>query len=91
MDLVSKQSVLALIREHLPFGTAVQEDIQEDSQLSELGLDSLHLITMLLMLQREYQIDMCSIAERGMPTTVSELLAVIQCSTLHTGPTAKVD
>lgn len=83
MDLTTKDRVLKLIKEHLPFGPSLQEDIQDDSQLSELGLDSLHLITMLLMLQREYSMDMCSIAEKGMPSTVSELLLLIERSTAN--------
>lgn len=75
MAAIPKEHILALITEHLPFGASQPGEIREDSQLAELGLDSLHLITLLLRLQREYAMDINAMVEHGMPGTVSELMA----------------
>lgn len=76
--MATKESVLALIKEHLPFGADLQGDVKEDSLLVELGLDSMHLIMMLLMMQREYSIDMESMTENGMPSTIADLVALVE-------------
>ncbi|MGC3982795.1 MAG: phosphopantetheine-binding protein [Steroidobacteraceae bacterium] len=78
MTVVSKESVLILIKQHLPFGSDLQEEIGGNTLLAELGLDSLHLITLLLTLQREYSIDMASLTQDGTPETVSDLVALVE-------------
>lgn len=75
--MVTIESVLTLIKEHLPFGSDLQAEVREDSLLAELGIDSLHLINMLLKLQREYSMDIESMTENGMPNTVSDLVALV--------------
>ena len=77
MATVNKESILKLIKSNLPFGSDLQGQVREDSLLTDLGVDSLHLITMLLVLQHEYSVDMESMTETGMPATVADLVALV--------------
>jgi acyl carrier protein len=72
-----KQEVLESIRLQLP---AADPDlvISEESVLAELGLTSLHLISLVLALQQQYGLEVDSLVEHGMPITVGDLVTLVQ-------------
>ena len=73
----TRKSILASIKDKLPL--EVDGDvIHEESVLAELGMDSLRLITLFLALRREYSLEMRDIAERGLPTTVGDLITLVE-------------
>lgn len=74
----TRQEIIARICSHLPFATDPSVDIGEESKLTDLGVNSLHLITLLLTLQEEYSINAEHAANLGMPTTVGELVTFIE-------------
>ncbi|MDY6946852.1 MAG: acyl carrier protein [Pseudomonadota bacterium] len=72
-----KDDIVTLIKKNLPFAADRGVAIGDDTILADLGMDSLHLITMLLILQRQYGIEIERVAETGMPATVAELVALV--------------
>jgi len=59
--------------------------LQEESLLSDFGVNSFHLIAILFELKREYGLgDEWSLPSR-MPGTVSELVALVECGLPQTG------
>lgn len=74
----TRQTIVRLIKANLPFGADDDSDIGEASILADLGVDSLHLITMLLELQREHDFDVGSLTQYGMPATVGDLVSLVE-------------
>jgi acyl carrier protein len=77
----TRRQVFDRIREHFPFGLDPAMQVSEDSVLADLGLTSLHLITLVMSLQRRYHLDMEKLAAVGLPVTVRDLVDI-----LHSGP-----
>lgn len=76
--MVTKESLLELIKENLPFGADVPGEVREDSLLAELGLDSMRLLNMLLVLQDRYSMDIERMTENGMPSTIADLVTLVE-------------
>jgi acyl carrier protein len=74
----ARDEVIARIRENLPFNSDSETMLDERDALSDLGVTSLHLITLLLTLQDEYGLDIDRATSAGMPATVGELVSLIQ-------------
>lgn len=88
--LGTRQEIINRIRTHLPFGADPNCDISEDSVLADLGVDSLHLITLMLTLQEEFSFNTDSAGRSGLPTTVGDLVALVE-SGLDEKPTVPVE
>jgi acyl carrier protein len=73
----TRQQVLDRIRRELPFGLDPAMEVSEDSVLADLGLTSLHLLTLMLELQRQYGLDMEKLAAAGLPVTMKDLVDML--------------
>jgi acyl carrier protein len=73
----TRKQVLDRIREQLPFGLDPAMQVGEDSVLADLGLTSLHLLTLVLELQRRYGLDMEKLAAAGLPVTMKDLVDML--------------
>jgi acyl carrier protein len=73
----TRDAIIARISATLPFG-ADPSELEEDRLLSDLGVTSLHLITLLMTLQQDYSLDVDQMIQAGMPTTVRELVTLIE-------------
>lgn len=78
----SRSAILDRILEHLPQDHRSRSIVTEDANLAEYGVASLHLITLLLELQREFGLRSDALADADMPATVGELVSLIQTN-LH--------
>lgn len=56
----------------------------EDSDLANLGMTSLHLITVLMQLQQEYDFSMDALLDAGLPKTVGDLVTLVEGSRCRT-------
>lgn len=74
----ARQRIIADISAKLPFGAISETDIKDDTSLAEIGLTSLHLVSIIVALQREYSVDVASLIQIGMPTTVGDLVTLIE-------------
>ena len=74
----TREQFFTRLRSYLPFGKDGALNVTEDSVLSDLGVNSLHLITLLLELQHEYPFDVDQATQNGMPTTVGDLMLIVQ-------------
>jgi acyl carrier protein len=74
----TRQDIISRIRVHLPFGADPSCEVREEAVLADLGVNSLHLITMLLTLQQEFSLDVELVTLRRLPTTVSDLVTLIE-------------
>ena len=70
----TRKQILSEIRAHLPF----QGDVQEETALAELGVSSLHLVTLVLALQRQYGLDIGQLIQLGMPVTVGDVVTFVE-------------
>jgi acyl carrier protein len=70
----TRDNLLERVRKHFPFPLSSPDDIQEGRILADLGLTSLHLLTLVLTLQREYGFDIDQLADIGMPVTVGAMI-----------------
>ncbi len=50
----------------------------EDSDLATLGITSLHLITVLMELQQEYDFSMDALVDAGLPKTVRDIVTLVE-------------
>jgi hypothetical protein len=73
-----RRQIIERVRNLLPSGVGHQLDMSEESVLSDLGLNSLHLITALLELQREYNLSDEWCTRAPMPCTVGELVTLVE-------------
>jgi acyl carrier protein len=73
----TRQQVLDRIRRELPFGLDPAMEVNEDSVLADLGLTSLHRLTLMLELQRQYGLDMEKLAAAGLPVTMKDLVDML--------------
>jgi acyl carrier protein len=74
----TRKQVLDRIRGQFPFGLDPSMQVDEDSVLADLGLTSLHLLTLMLELQRQYGLDMERLAEAGLPVTMKDLVDMLE-------------
>jgi acyl carrier protein len=74
----SRSEIFDRILDHLPIDARSRHAVTEDATLAQYGVASLHLITLLLELQREFELGGESLADADMPTTVGELVSLIQ-------------
>ena len=74
----SREDIIARIRSALPFGADTNVKLADELVLADLGVTSVHLITMLLTLQREYGLDLAQMTYAGMPSTVGELVTLVE-------------
>ena len=74
----SNSQIVERIRNQLPSGASGEVEIMEESALTDLGVNSLHLITALLELQREYGPSDDWFAQVCMPSTVGELVTLVE-------------
>ena len=77
----SRDIIIARIRAHLPFGADRTCEVSEESVLADLGITSLHLITMLLTLQYEHGLEIDGMLRLGMPVTVGDLVRLLEPGT----------
>ena len=75
-----RTSILAAIRAQLPYPIEEGYELTESSLLADLGVTSLHLITLLLALQQDYALDPDRASRVGMPETVGELISFVEHS-----------
>ena len=73
----SKDS-LAAIRSELQGAVDPTRIVCEDTVLADLGMSSLHVISVALTLQRKYGLSVDRMIERGMPTTVGDLAGLLE-------------
>jgi|KBSMisStaDraftv2_1062788.scaffolds.fasta_scaffold186152_2 acyl carrier protein len=73
----TRKQVLERIRGQFPFGLDPAMEVDEDAVLADLGLTSLHLLTLMLELQRQYGLDVEKLAEAGMPVTMKDLVDML--------------
>jgi acyl carrier protein len=74
----TRESIIARIKDNLPFAEDPDSPIRDESVLADLGVNSLHLITMLLALKQEYSLDLESMARYRMPTTIGDLVTLVE-------------
>jgi acyl carrier protein len=74
----ARNDIIAAIRACLPFAADPACEVREESVLAELGVNSLHLITLLLTLQQDYAFDIDRITQLGLTMTVGDLATVIE-------------
>ncbi len=73
-----RQAILASIKANLPFGADPHCTIEEGSVLADFGVNSLHVITLLLSLQQEYSLDVDQMDRIEMPATVGDLAQLVE-------------
>ena len=76
----SKHHLLARIRAHFPGEPARDCELREEFVLADLGLNSLSTTSIVLKLQEEYELDIDSISQRGLPVTVGDLVRLVEDS-----------
>jgi acyl carrier protein len=74
----TRDDIITRIRANLPFGADSNSEVREESLLADIGVNSLHLITMLLVLQQEYSLDVDQVTPTDMPTTVGDLVTLVE-------------
>lgn len=80
-----RQQIIERVRSLIPNSAAPETAMQEESVLSELGVNSFHLIAMLFELKKEYGLgDEWSLPSR-MPSTVCELVTLVECGLSRAG------
>lgn len=75
--MVNREDVLAIIRANTPLSGDAGAVINDETALSEIGLTSLHLVTLLLTFQQQYGLDINGAIASGMPATMGELISMI--------------
>jgi acyl carrier protein len=78
--MITREDIISRIKAALPSGTDPHFEVLEESALSDLGVSSIHLITMLLTLRREYGLDIDQVTYARMPSTVGELVSLVENS-----------
>jgi acyl carrier protein len=73
-----RQAIMASIKASLPFGSDPHCNIDAGTVLADLGVNSLHVITLLLSLQQEYSWDVDQMERLEMPTTVGDLVRLVE-------------
>lgn len=72
-----RQQILDRIREHVPFGPDPEAGLHEGANLTDVGLTSLHLITLLTIFEQRYGVDLGKVYEAGSPVTIGDLVTTI--------------
>jgi acyl carrier protein len=75
-----REDILEVIKTHLPFASDPSCVVRGDSALEDLGVTSLHLITMLLSLQEHFGLNVDLIGESGVPGSIDELVTLVESS-----------
>lgn len=74
----ARERLLKKISEHILDMSRDKPEIREDSVLFDLGVDSMGMINMLLMLEKEFGLDFDRMIGSTPPKTVSDLLDVAE-------------
>ena len=75
---MDRRQIIEQVRNLLPLGVGAEIELHEELALADLGLNSLHLITTLLELQRRYGFGDEWVAPTRMPCTVGELVTLVE-------------
>jgi len=75
----TREDIVTLIRSEWPELPGSLLGMADEAILAELGLTSIDLITMVLTLQRKYNLDLDRMIQCGMPVTFGDLVGMI-CS-----------
>ena len=81
-----RQQIMERIRSLIPDSADPDIAFQEESVLTDFGVNSFHLIAILFELKREYGLSDEWIPSR-MPSTVGELVALVECGLSQSGDT----
>jgi acyl carrier protein len=73
----TRARIVERIRAQLP-AMGGPEALSEDSDLASLGITSLHLITMLMELQQEFEFSMDALLDAGLPKTVRDIVVLVE-------------
>ena len=73
----SRKEAIDRIRADFPIPLDTSVDLNEESVLADLGVASLHLITLIMKLKRQCDLDIDQLSEVGMPTTVGDLVTLL--------------
>lgn len=73
----TREDLIDLIRKNAPTNPAPDFEITDHTALTELGLTSMHVLTLILALQREYELDVDDVLEAGMPATVGDVATLL--------------
>jgi acyl carrier protein len=80
-----RQQIMERVQSLIPHSAAPEIEFRDESALSDFGVNSFHLIAILFELKKEYGLgDEWSLPSR-MPTTVGELVALVECGLPQTG------
>ena len=74
----TREEIIASIREHLPGGMDSTFEVRENTLLADLGVQSMHLISLVLRLQEEHELSIRDMDNLGMPVTVGDLVRLIE-------------
>lgn len=70
--------VLKAISTELRTGLNLETDVGEQTVLSDIGVTSMYLITLMITLKRKYGMNLDGVVKRGRPKTVGDLLSSLQ-------------
>ena len=73
----SRDVVFKRIRSYLPFESDHECNVREEYILADLGVESLHLITMILGLRRDYVLDPDRMTNLTLEMTVGDLVTMV--------------
>ena len=79
MDVMEvKREIASFINAESSNNAQVGDNVSDESVLADLGMSSLNLVTLILTLQRKYDLDLEQMIEQGMPLTVGELVTLLR-------------
>jgi len=73
-----RDRIIEIIGANLPSEADRSATVREDSILSEIGVTSLNVVSILVALNKEYPFDVASVTQDGMPATVAGLIAIVE-------------
>jgi len=73
-----RERIVEIIGANLPLEADQGATVSENSILSEMGITSLNVVSILVALNREYPFDVASVTQDGMPATVAGLIAIVE-------------
>ena len=73
----ARNRIIEIVSENLPLEVQGSSTLKESSILAELGLTSLHIISILIALNKEYLLDIESVTRGATPRTIADLIAAV--------------
>lgn len=77
----NKQEIIALITRHLPRASGSGNEIGDETILAEVGVRSIDLVSLIVRLWDELELDLQGITAQTMPITIGHLVRLIENST----------